>query len=273
MSEGEYLGLEPLEEETVGEELDPEESTVEEEAPEEEAKPEKEEYGAKVQKRIDKLVWEKKSLAEERDRLSREKRELEEKWNAVESEKATQGQQAKIDDLKSKIKDAFEEGDTATMIDLQDQLQVARAETLRQPEKQPEKQQGEKAGELPPIHPAAQSWLERNPWYHEKPRAARMAMEMEADLLEQGYEYGEELYQEMDKRLEAAGYRPKKADEHQAERPQGRSPVAGVRPGNEGKVNTSNKITRSDLDLMKKYGFDPNSPGDRKAWLDRNKSL
>ena len=42
--------------------------------------------------------------------------------------------------------------------------------------------------------------------------------------------------------------------------------------GRQARRNT-NQITRADLQKMQTFGLDPNSPTDRKAWLDRNKSL
>lgn len=261
MENEEYLGLEPMEEEETGaneEHLSP-------------APTEEETYSSKVQKRIDKLTWEKKVAIEERNAAMAKSHDLEEKWRAIEVAKSNEGAQAEIDGLKSKIAQAFEDGDHPTMIDLQDQLQVKRAEMLQSPKKREPEARQQVAEAQPEVNPHAMDWLERNPWYNEKPRAASVAREMEADLVEQGFEYGEDLYQELDRKLEAAGYRDKP---DAPRRSQVRSPVSGSSRGNEGREQApSGKLKDVDLAIMRKYGFNPSSPSDRKAWLDRNSAL
>lgn len=262
--EEEFTGMEPLEEtvESVEDHVEPE--------PE---KPEPEKYSDKVQKRIDKLTWERKSAQEELAQVRAENEALNKK--VFEFDTATKS--AKVDDIKAKMKAALDDGDLSGMVDLQDELAMARAEMASKRHELPAQPVQKQA---PDVHPSAAAWLERNPWYNEKPRARKIAVEMESDLLENGFEMGDELYTELDKKMENLGYRTKSKELDQVPEDEplpprrNQAPVASQSRGNEGSQSPSNsRITQADLVMMRKYNFNPNNPTDRKAWLDRNNPL
>lgn len=256
------------------EEVEPEVEVPEPEPP----KPEEEEYGKKVQKRIDKLTAKFKSAQERAEAAERKAKELEERFGKFETgyqEREREAEKRSFDsqmsDIKARMEAAVEDADLAQYHKLNEQLMELRIQqTQAKPETKPEP-----AKEHPPVNeipPAAQSWLDQNrSWLSDRKNriAIAAAREIEQDLLDQGYDQDEELYEELDRRLEEEYPRIREIRSGKQERTPsvaggGRSVPAKERP-------QPGKITSDDVRAMRRYGFDPDSAADRKAWLNRNK--
>lgn len=276
-----------------------EEEEFEEEAPvEEEVEAKKEEeseeekYGRKVQKRIDTLTYRAKS-AEEREEAERQKRiqveeELDELRSAA-SENSLKHLEDRKKAAKARLRTAYEDGGEANEIaDAQAELADISSEIAvkRNSKPTPRKKEEVKKEDTGGGSPATNAWVRDNEWMSDPKNMAyrSAAVTLEQQLYNEGYDLDESLYEELDKRLEKMmpGIKNLRGDAeeelkeeekeytkergHQTVVSQGRS-GQGVKRG--GKPGT--RLTQDDLKTMSKYGFDPNSPEDRKAWLNRNK--
>jgi hypothetical protein len=115
--------------------------------------------------------------------------------------------------------------------------------------------------------PAAKAWLAKNPWYHTEPARAEKAYSIQEYLRTVVGMSVEDprLWAELDQRLK--GEKPKQRS----------GQVAGVSRGNAVTPTRSTapqkRLSSADLRTMSKYGFDPQSAQDRRAWANRNTPL
>lgn len=274
-----------------------------------EAKPDKEDketYGRKVQKRIDKLVREKRELENNMREMRAKVEAIEAKSTAREfsdfqnqvaySEQQVKGQ---LDAAREAYRKAVEEGDIDAqmttqdrMFELRDQLaekrrlsELAKEQAQKFQQSAPQPQQQQPASTIPDHLPeGTQSWLKTNRWYADgsDPKAAAYARQLDADLQEEGYSPEDPaMYQELDRRLHAAVPRlaAKRVAQPAAQspnRPKPQSKVVGSTADGQSTApqkTASRKLTSSDLETMRKYGFDSNNPDHRKAWIKRNDPL
>lgn len=295
-----------LEEEVVVEDKEPSEEELAAKNKEAEEEPEPEEYGKKVGKRISKLVYERNSERDLRIAAEAENAELRKNATTKADEDADAEHQAKIakdevdrEGLLGKLNDAYEEGDAKEIANVTGQLSKHDAEAAQTKFAKPEKIVEEKAPvkKTPlALNNASQTWIDKNDWFNDRANAriGAMAESIETDLREnEGYELGEDLYKELDKRLLAAAprvgelrgkdYSKEEIEENEEseaseESPKPKKPQSVVSGQSSGDAVIPAKpkagvITKDDLKAMKKYGFDPNSAADRKGWLNRNAQL
>jgi len=273
------------------------------------AKAEKEElesYGEKVQKRVGRAIYERNT---ERDRADKAEARLaqiekENKENAVDEDKLeleTYLEESKTtrEGLIEDLNEAYEEGDSKAIAELTGKLSRHDAEAVQVEaalNEEQEEQTQETEAPPPEVNTAqsAKDWMAKNKWYTDpqNERLGVLAENIQDGLIDEGYELGEDLYEELDKRLLAAapriavlkGGKPDKEtkddDEIEAsdtsQKPnKPKSVVSGQSVGDTSIPAKSNsgKITQSDLKSMAKYNLDPNSPADRKSWLNRNSQL
>jgi len=268
-------------------------------------------YGEKVQRRINRAVYERNT---ERDRantaeskLEQYEREAAEREEAAEQNDETETEYQEIltqgdverEDLVNELDEAFEEGDSKLAAELtgkisQHDTDVAQFKTAMENATEGEdlnEEHGEDSGEeLSSLNASSDSWIQSNEWYlkPENDSLARLAEGIEDNLRAEGYDLGEELYTELDKRLLAAAPRlaimkggtDDESEEteasEQSQKPNKPKPVVSGQSSGDAAMPAKPKagqITKSDLTQMAKYGFDPNSTVDRKNWLNRNAAL
>lgn len=250
-------------------------------------------YGKRVQKRINQLTkkirdqeqatqyWQEKVLALEERTLARESDEV-----AKEISQTEQQLTAQIESARAAKRRAIEEGDIDAQIKADDQLLDLR-EQLSAQRRKAESFKNADADE--PARPRAASvapdptanlpdgtrqWLKANDWFMSgaDPSAAEIARLLDVKLQEEGYDPTDvEMYQELDRRLEAAGVRKTRRPVPPAQRPP-RSPVAASSADGQGPApaKPARRITQDDLANMRKWGYDPRKETDRRAWLKRN---
>ena len=257
-------------------------------------------YNVKINKRIGKEVKKRKVLEEElqaeRSKNKRLQEEIAESRKVLSSFEDQQDEdlKTKADDIKARRDKALDEGDLNTYKDLNDEWTEAQIE-LRERSRRPKKQAadndgqddgGKRNGGSGMSEPAS-DWVSSNSdWLGQDKSKTTRAQEIERALAHEGYSvHDPELYRELDRRL-AREFDDNSdltiggdddLDDEVDLRGQRQSSSAGVpretggddRPSRRG----SQKLTRSDLVSMQKYGFDPNSPTDRKAWINRNAEL
>jgi hypothetical protein len=229
------------------------------------------------ERRINKLVSQNKALADElraeREARAQEKAKLAE-YESRQTEQSATALESKIKELRVRRDKAFEEGDLATYHDLEDEYLDAKVELkdIRKsrpaspeppdPQDKPQPRASEQPQATTAYPEATMNWVARNKaWYDGKPNNPKVAKANEVfqALVAEGYDPSEDdLYEVLDERL--AEERPR--------------PIAGgPRNGNEGRPNRQSGINKDDFPLMRKWGYDPNKPEDRKRWLSRNQDL
>lgn len=268
--------------------------------PQPDAGEEEEPYGRRVQKRINQLTKKTRELEQETQFWREKVLALEEQTKAQmadtfakELSQSEQQLTAQIDSARAAKRKAIEEGDIDAQIradeqllDLRDQLAEKRrkAEALkRQPAEEFVKPKTPPAASDPTANlpEGTRGWLKANPWFMDgaDPRAAEIARALDVELQEEGYSPDDpDMYVELDKRLSAVVPRraraaPAKpaASAPPAQRPS-RSPVAASSADGQGPAPTkpSRRLTQDDLATMRRWGLDPRSESDRRAWLKRN---
>ncbi len=294
--EHEIEGLDDLPEEESGYELVDEEEAPreaagdeeEEEEDEEKAKPpnEEEEEEEDIEADIREALQKQESAQtrEETEALKREVADLREKLSQRETAEKAQTQQreaeTKISDLRRRLKKASEDGETETVLDLQEQLVDAKVE-LREAQRA-EKTPDTERGKQPPVQTrrpeapaAAYRWLQRNPWYAkgEKPEANETAGIIEQRLIARGMNpASDEFYKVLDKQLRRFHPELKEKEDEGGRKRTARGPTNGVsKAGNRksGKV----RLTKADTKFMAECGLDPENPEHLKQYALEKKAL
>lgn len=245
-----------------------------------------EDYGERVRKRINKEVSKRKALAEERDRLAAERERIQRERDEAMSrlakyeERQDEDLKSKVDDIKARRDKALDEGDLAEYNKLNDELLDARIELRDRSTRRPApKQEEERDTGHQQIPKASSEWVQSNrDWLMADPANQELAKSIEQKLVRKHGGYTNELYRELSKRLAAVSDDYVYDDvEEDTEEPAPRGNTAGVPRDSYDDAPSSKrsggKLTRADLAAMAKFGFDPNSPKDRKAWISRNAEL
>ena len=228
-----------------------------------------EDYGERVQKRISKEVRKRHELENQMLEEKRKREDVENKlreYESVMNHASDEALKARHSHTKNKLKQAFDAGDTDLLAEAQDELSDVRARMVAQ-EIQSRQRYHEPVQNK--MSQSAENWLNRNQWFRkpENSRYASMAHAIESELVSKGYKYNDDLYDELDKLLEDEVPKIKNLRG-------GKNPSMPA-PGRWGEGDESRKVsstlTREDLVSMKRYGFDPDSIQDRKAWIERNK--
>ena len=166
-------------------------------AEEKSAEPEVEQdvnYGAKVQKRIKKLVSERKAAEQQTAALQEQNAQFQARLERLERGNQHQAEnnfQKRYDDTKAALTKAVEEGDTESQVNFSEQLADMRAairinELQKSQAKQaPPPAQAKQPNEPPPPQ-KAMSWWKENDWFNsagfERETAAARAIDVQLDL-------------------------------------------------------------------------------------------
>lgn len=243
------------------------------------------EYGERVRKRIGKEVSKRKAIETqleseraERARLDAELAESRKRLSSYESEQ-DEGLKTKAEDLKSRRDKALDDGDLSEYNRLNDELMDARIELRDRSTRRPAVQEEDRPQQQVAAPQASQDWVARNrAWLAADEANLSLAKGLEQKLAKKHGGYNDALYRELSKRLAAVSEDFIDDDGDDLERyddPPPRSTTAGVprESFSDSPRRAAGKLTRDDLSAMSRYGMDPNSPSDRKAWLNRNAEL
>tara|TARA_R110000765_G_scaffold22911_1_gene58348 strand:- start:296 stop:1021 length:726 start_codon:yes stop_codon:yes gene_type:complete len=195
------------------------------EEPDQEAAPEAEpeqgaDYGEKVQRRIKKLVDQRRAAELQARKNQEETAQLKARLERLEQGSATQANtqaqnafQTRYNETRKALMTAFEEGDTTAQLDFTEQLTDMRA-TARIAELQgrqraaqaesPTVGRAERAAAEPPTPKKAMDWWEKNRWFnsggYERETAAARAIDVQLDL--EGYDKeSDDYYKQLNNRL------------------------------------------------------------------------
>lgn len=249
--------LNGLESDVVESESESEESqeSQEEQQPEPPKDEEKEEFSRRVNKRIDKLVYERNVAREENAKLLARLEALEQARQKEDEERSKQSfESRKREAIQRKI-DAMEIGDHAGAAEADADLISVIAEEKSYKPTQPQPK---------PVanQPSAEDqWVAANQWVHDPTQKQRYdkANKIFLELINEGYDRDDpDLYAEMDTRLA-------KSDKPRTAPPPTGAPDRGQAVGSQGKT-----FTAQDKQKMRDWGLDPDNESHRKEWI-RNK--
>ena len=239
----------------------PEEETLEineEEPPKEED--EKESYSKRVQKRIDKMAYERNIERDKRMELERkiaaqeaEIEAIKQAQSALHEERQTKQVDQQKQDLLNQRKEYLEIGDYDEVNRIDEELIDIKLKSRQQPE--PVKREPEPEPQQPQAYvpEAMKAWYQANQWVYDPNQKARLdkADAIYNKVLEEGYDPEDpETFQEIDKRLKRVVP----------------PPVTGP---DRGQVTGDDKTSFSAQDKrdMENWGLDPNNAQHRKEWI------
>ena len=245
-------------------------------------------FSKRIQKRINKLRYDYNEERREKERFQRENTEAVNYAQSIQSQNDSLRNQSsdlrrllydqvaaktdtEIESVKRRYKDAYESGDTDSVVSAQEDLSRLYAEKTRfaaesdgfeqQVQQQPPPQQ--QANNIPPPDPMAVDWLKRNSWF-QQPGYEEMtgyAVGLHEKLVKQGVDprnntsYYENIDAALQKQFsEFLGKENKPASEAPTSR---RTPV--VSPSKRGFGGTPRKVelTSTQVSLAKKLGLSP----------------
>ncbi len=246
---------------------------VEEDPKPKEEEDDKESYSKRVQKRLDKLVYERNVERELRAKEAEDfkteqaafRAEIEELKKHRQQEVETQSKQEhdeKLKELYQRRKDAFEIGDYDDVNSIDDELMEIKlqgrkqkpepvaAQTQAEPARRPVREPEPAAN----MSQAQQAWEQSNPWIYDANQKSRLdkTNKIFQELLDNGY-YADDpdTFAQLDKKL-------------RRETP----PAAGA-PDRGQVVGTNQKtsFTPEDKKKMVAWGLDPDNAAHRKEWI------
>jgi len=226
------------------------------------------EYGEKVQKRIKKLVDQRREAELQARQMQEQNAQLEARLSRLEqgSQKSAENNfQKRYAQTKAALTKAVEEGDTEAQVNFQEQMADMRA-AMRIAEMQ--KQQRSQQAASPtvgraqqtaqnPAPPKAMDWWQKNRWFNsagfERETAAARAIDVQLDL--EGYDKNsDDYYQNLNNRLLSmfpelnSGASPNKT------RAKSRSPVAPTTGGSSYKGNRV-RMSQDQLRMARELGI------------------
>jgi hypothetical protein len=216
------------------------------------------EFGKKVQKRINKLVRERNIERDQRVEMKKEIDELKTRLSQFDQEKAQKEQTRQLAELNAQKAELYESGEYDKIADIDEQIFDLKIQSRdkKPPEQTPRPQaKTEQQAEIPE---AQLVWMDKNDWYH-NPRKAQQAQEADAAYLQlvnkEGYDpEDDETYAELDRRLASRKRTPAPSPGSVD-----RGAVSDARP--------SSKFSQDDARKMRNWGLDPHNAEQRAEYL------
>jgi hypothetical protein len=242
----------------------------------EESQPEQEEQQSGAQKRIRQLVRQKKEREEKIEQLVARQKELEEqlktKQKEIETsveksfESAEQNVNSRMELARDAYRQALESGDTDRIVAAQEHLSKAQNDASmlqmnkqqfvvdRPVEEQAKPVQEDQSAQYDRL---AVEWAGRNSWFGQDSVMTTLALEIDSDLKNEGYDPSEvEFYQEIDSRLRQKF--PERFGVEQQRQQETSSPaqvVGGASRTSTASSNKKVKLSQEDVRLANKWGI------------------
>ncbi len=225
-------------------------------------------YGAKVQKRIKKLVSERKAAEQQTAALQEQNAQFQARLERLERGNQHQAEnnfQKRYDDTKAALTKAVEEGDTEAQVNFSEQMADMRAairvnemqqrQMRASSQPQPQRQAVQENDNPPPKK--AMSWWKENEWFNgsgfERETAAARAIDVQLDL--EGFDKeSSEYYEELNNRLRKVY--PELISPKVPKRTKSRSPVAPTAGGSNGGYKGNRvRLTQDQLRMARELGI------------------
>lgn len=242
----------------------------------EESQPEQEEQQSGAQKRIRQLVRQKKEREEKIEQLVARQKELEEKLKSKQKEvetsveksfeSAEQNVNSRMELARDAYRQALESGDTDRIVAAQEHLSKAQNDASmlqmnkqqfvvdRPVEEQVQPVQEEQSAQYDRL---AVEWAGRNSWFGQDSVMTTLALEIDSDLKNEGYDPSEvDFYQEIDSRLRQRY--PERFGVEQQRQQETSSPAQVVGGASRTSTSSSNKkvkLSQEDVRLANKWGI------------------
>ena len=243
------------------------------EEPVEAADDQEPDYGPKVQKRISKLVAQRREAEVQARQIQDQNAQLQKRLERLEQgsqQDAEQQFNAKYQQTKQALHKAVEEGDTDAQVNFQEQIadmrasmrvaqatdQYRRQEAQRQQQRQQQQpQQQQQQGNPPPEK--AMGWWQKNNWFNatgfERETAAARAIDVQLDL--EGFDKNsDEYYSQLNGRLQKV-FPELRSGPSPKQRPKGRSPVAPTTGGSSAYKGNRVRMTQEQLRMARELGI------------------
>jgi uncharacterized phage infection (PIP) family protein YhgE len=235
------------------------------------AKPEQEEddYGPKVQKRIQKLVSQRREAEIQSRQIQEQNAQLQKRLERLEQGSQQSAEQMFNDryaQTKQALHKAVEEGDTEAQVNFQEQMADMRA-AMRIAEMQ--KQQQQQRAVSPTVgraqqavqNPAPQkamSWWQKNNWFNaagfERETAAARAIDVQLDL--EGYDKNsDDYYDHLDSRLQKVFPELSSGSSPSRPRAKSRPPVAPTTGGSSNYKGNRVRMSQEQLKMARELGI------------------
>jgi len=229
-------------------------------------------YGPKVQKRIQKLVSQRREAEIQARQIQEHNAQLQKRLERLEQgsqQNAEQEFNAKYQQTKQALHKAVEEGDTDAQVNFQEQMadmraamrvaqatdQYRRQDMQRQQQRQRQQPQQQRQQAAPPEK--AMSWWQQNNWFNatgfERETAAARAIDVQLDL--EGFDKNsDEYYVQLNGRLQKV-FPELKSGPSPKQRPKGRSPVAPTTGGSSAYKGNRVRMTQEQLRMARELGI------------------
>tara|TARA_R110002153_G_scaffold979_1_gene4534 strand:- start:213 stop:1100 length:888 start_codon:yes stop_codon:yes gene_type:complete len=226
------------------------------------------EYGPKVQKRIQKLVGQRREAEIQARQIQEQNAQLQKRLERLEQgsqQSAEQQFNSRYVQTKAALHRAVEEGDTDAQVNYQEQMadmraamRVAQAQQQgRQQQQQRQRQQPQQQRQQAAPPEKAMGWWQQNNWFNaagfERETAAARAIDVQLDL--EGFDKNsDDYYVQLNGRLQKvfpelnSGPSPK-------QRPKGRSPVAPTTGGSSAYKGNRVRMSQEQLRMARELGI------------------
>ena len=226
------------------------------------------EYGPKVQKRIQKLVGQRREAEIQARHIQEQNAQLQKRLERLEQgsqQSAEQQFNSRYVQTKAALHRAVEEGDTDAQVNYQEQMadmraamRVAQAQQQgRQQQQQRQRQQPQQQRQQAAPPEKAMGWWQQNNWFNaagfERETAAARAIDVQLDL--EGFDKNsDDYYVQLNGRLQKvfpelnSGPSPK-------QRPKGRSPVAPTTGGSSAYKGNRVRMSQEQLRMARELGI------------------
>lgn len=252
-------------------EEDGDDNVIEQELPEEEThevidetpqEDEKESYSKRVQKRIDKLAYERNVERDKREQLERkiaaqeaEIEAIKQAQSALHAERQTKQVDQQKQELLNQRKEYLEIGDYDEINRIDEELIDIKLKSRPTPEQKEVKREPEPEPQQPQtyIPDAMKAWYQSNQWVYDPNQKSRLdkADAIYNKVIAEGYDPEDpDTYQEIDKRLK------------RVVPPPGTGPDRGQITGDD-----KTAFTAQDKRDMENWGLDPANAQHRKEWI------
>ena len=225
-------------------------------------------YGPKVQKRIQKLVSQRREAEIQAQQIQEQNAQLQKRLERLEQGSQQSAEQQFNDryvQTKAALHRAVEEGDTDAQVNYQEQMadmraamRVAQAQQQgRQQQQQRQRQQPQQQRQQAAPPEKAMSWWQQNNWFNatgfERETAAARAIDVQLDL--EGFDKNsDEYYSQLNGRLQKV-FPELKSGPSPKQRPKGRSPVAPTTGGSSAYKGNRVRMTQEQLSMARELGI------------------
>ena len=226
-------------------------------------------YGPKVQKRIQKLVGQRREAEIQAREIQEQNAQLQKRLERLEQgsqQSAEQNFNQRYAQTKQALHKAVEEGDTDAQVNYQEQMadmraamRIAEMQKQQQPQRQQQQQRQPQQPAQNPAPPKAMSWWQQNNWFNaagfERETAAARAIDVQLDL--EGFDKNsDDYYDHLNNRLQkvfpelSSGASPSKQP-----RVKSRPPVAPPTGGSSSYKGNRVRMSQEQLRMARELGI------------------